>query len=1342
MPHPHAPHAHRPEPPADRPFVSRRRLLEGGAAVLGALALSASPGTAHAAGRPVTGRLAAAPDGSPEWNGSIDVFRLGTEPPHTTLMPYGDLDQALAADRTRSPYRLSLDGTWKFAHAERPDDRDPDFHRTDLDDRDWDTLPVPSAWQLHGYDRPIYVNITYPWWGPNGLGEDAQPPAAPTRYNPVGQYRRTFTLPRNWTGRRTFLHFEGVKSAHYVWINGELAGYSEDSYTAAEYDITRLLKPGTNQIAVEVYRYSDGDWLEDQDMIRLSGIFRSVYLYSTPPVHLRDFKLDTPLGDDCTTAELKVTAQVRAYGEAGRDHGDDGGRHTGGSGRNAVDGRRYTVDIMLYDADGRPVWRRPLQQPVDVPPGGEATVEASRAVPGPRLWSAEHPYLYTAVLQLRDPAGRVTETLSHRVGLREFALKDGLMRINGKPVSFRGTNRHEMHPVHGSALTRADMVEDIEVIKRLNINSVRTSHYPNNPLWLELADEYGLYLVDETNLETHGIRGEYPGDHPEWTEACLARAQNMVHRDKNHASVVIWSLGNEAGGGSTFNAMHDWIKSYDPSRVIQYEGDDRPGISDIRSEMYDTPQTVESRAKDTRDTRPYVMIEYSHGMGNSNGNFKKYWDIVRRHDVLQGGWIWDFADQALKWPTPSRKLLTETGPGGLRGEIVNPSGRFDRAEGVSGATVFPRDERLDLTGSLTLEAWVTPHVTGHHQPVIAKGDTQYALKQTNRTLEFFIHGGGQWVTANWTLPDDWTGREHHIAGVFDADAGTLTLHVDGSVRATRTTTRRPGVNTAPLSLATDVDNPTREFSGTIRRARVYARALTAAELASDGRGPGDEGVRFWFDAATARLTERRPRDKTFYAYGGDWGDNPNDGAFSGDGIVLADRGHTGKAAEVKQIYQAVNAAPATGDTLTPAGRITLINEYLFTSLREFDGRWSLVADGKVVRRGRLTRDQLDVPPLSRKEITVPVRLPERPAPGAEYFLHLSFTTKERTPWAEPGFEVAKQQLPIATGGPAVTSVPLDSVPALRHHDDETAVTVRGEDFSLTVDKRSGIITSYEAAGRRLITSGPVPNFWRAPTDNDRGNGQHTRNQTWRDAGARRTLTGVRVSTLSDRAVRIEVSGTLPTSTPSSYTLTYTVLGNGEIKVDHTLRPGAPGLPYIPEVGTILFLPRRLDRLHYYGRGPEENQWDRNNATDVGLYSGTVSGQWTPYLRPQENGNKTDVRWIALTDDSGAGLLVSGEPLVEVNASHFTPEDLSAGVRHDYQLTPRDEVVLRVNHRQMGVGGDNSWGAHTHDEFKLFADRDHTYSYRLRPLADVADAMAASRRPTATESQGETPVGTP
>ncbi|MFF4627597.1 glycoside hydrolase family 2 TIM barrel-domain containing protein [Streptomyces griseorubiginosus] len=1284
------PHPYQPAP------ISRRRLLEGGAAVLGALALSSGPlaGRGHAA------------DGSPEWNGAIDLFRVGTEPPHSTLMPYATVGQALAADRTRSPYRLSLDGRWKFAYADRPADRDTDFHRTDVDDRDWDTIPVPSAWQVHGYDFPIYINITYPWWGPNGLGEEAQPPAAPTRYNPVGQYRRTFTVPKDWSGRRTFLHFEGVKSAHYVWINGELVGYSEDSYTAAEYDITPHLKPGTNQIAVEVYRYSDGDWLEDQDMIRLSGIFRSVYLYSTPPVHLRDFKLDTPLGDDYTSAQLSVTASVRDYG------GGDAGR--------------YTVETQLYDSGGHAVWSRPLQQAVTLDAGAETTVQASKEVPSPKLWSAEHPNLYTAVLRLRDPAGKVIETLSHRVGLREFALKGGLMRINGKPVSFRGTNRHEMHPDRGTALTRADLVKDITIIKRLNINSVRTSHYPNNPQWLELADEYGLYLVDETNLETHGIRGEYPGNHPDWSRACVARAQNMVHRDKNHASVVIWSLGNEAGGGSTFVNMRDWIKSYDPTRVVQYEGDDRPTISDIRSEMYDSPARVEQHARNTADTRPYVMIEYCHAMGNSNGNFKKYWDIIRRHPVLQGGWIWDFVDQSLTEPVPVRQLLTENGPGALTGEVLPASARFDREKGVSGATVFARDPRLDLTGSLTLEAWITPKVTGYHQPIIAKGDTQYSLKQSDRTLEFFIYGGGQWITATWALPDDWTGREHHVAGVFDATAGTLTLHVDGQVRATRTTTQKPGRNTAPLAVAVDVDNPTREFSGTIRKARVYARALSAAELASESRRPGDEGVRFWFDTATVGLTEKRAPQKTFFAFGGDWGDNPNDGAFVADGIVTADRGHTGKAAEVKRIYQAIQASWPPGGTA-----VTLTNENLFTNLREYEGSWTLSADGNVVQRGKLTRDQLDVAPLSSKDITVPYRLPSAPAPGTEYFLRLSFTTRESTPWARSGFEVAAQQLAVDAGSPAVTPVPLAKVPVLTYKDTSAQVAVSGKDFSVVVDKGSGIITSYRAHGTRLLTSGPVPNFWRAPTDNDHGNGQHVRNQTWRDAGAHRTVTGVGVRAVGERAVEIKVSGTLPTTTESTYTTTYTVFGNGEIKVDNTLHPGASSLPYIPEVGTILFLPRGLDRLHWFGRGPEENHWDRNDGTDVGLWSGTVAEQWTPYIRPQENGNKTDVRWAALTGRDGVGLLVSGEPLLEVNASHFTPEDLSNGVRHDYQLTPRDAVVLRVNHRQMGVGGDNSWGAHTHDEYKLFADRDYAYTYRLRPLTNVSHATATSRRPTAT-----------
>jgi beta-galactosidase len=363
---------------------------------------------------------------------------------------------------------------------------------------------------------------------------------------------------------------------------------------------------------------------------------------------------------------------------------------------------------------------------------------------------------------------------------------------------------------------------------------------------------------------------------------------------------------------------------------------------------------------------------------------------------------------------------------------------------------------------------------------------------------------------------------------------------------------------------------------------------------------------------------------------------------------------------------------------------------------------------------------------------VPIRRPISPAPGSEYFLQLSFTTKSETPWADAGFEVAKQQLPVDFGSPPVTPVPLSSVPAVTTTDTGDEITVQGDDFTLTIARNSGVITSYQAHGVQLVTSGPAPNFWRAPTDNDRGNGQPSRNGTWRYAGANRSVTGVAVEPLSGRAVRVTVSGTLPTSVESSYTTIYTVFGNGEIKVDNTLHPGASSLPYIPEVGTILFVPGALDRLDFYGRGPEENHWDRNTGSDVGLYRSTVGGQWTDYIRPQENGNKTDVRWVALTNRRGFGLLASGEPLLEVNASHFTPEDLSVGARHDYQLTPRGEVVLRLNYRQMGVGGDNSWGAQTHDAYKLFANRDYAYTYRLRPLRSLDEATALTRRPTATE----------
>ncbi|WP_205325455.1 glycoside hydrolase family 2 TIM barrel-domain containing protein [Glycomyces sp. YM15] len=1106
------------EEPAKHSRARRRTLLGSGLAALGSasIPMAADPATAQdEVPDGITAAWTDPPNGYPEWNNNIGVFQVGSEPAHATFMPYADLRQALNADRTDSPHRLGLDGDWRFQHADRPADRDPDFWRTDRDDSGWDTMTVPANWQLPGYDFPIYVNVTYPWWGANGQNENARPPFAPTRFNPVGQYRRTFELPAAWQGRRVHLHFEGVKSGFYLWVNGTKVGYREGSFTPSEFDITDHVHPGSNLIAVEVYRFPDGDWMEDQDMIRLSGIFRPVFLYSLPAVHLRDFKIETPLRDAYTNADLAVAVAVR----------NRGAQQTG----------TYTVETQLYDEHDQPVWPAPLATQVaigSVPPGQDATARGSKAVAGPKLWSAEHPNLYTAVLRLRDPSGAITQTVSARIGFREFAIRNGLMRINGRPVSLRGTNRHEMDADRGQALTREDMIRDIALMKRLNINAVRTSHYPNHPDWYDLADEYGMYVMDEANLETHGVRDTYPGSDSAWTAAVIDRAAQMVHRDKNHPSVVMWSLGNEAGGGSNFVAMRDWIKAADPTRIVQYEGDNRPSVSDIRSQMYNSAAGIRDRALDTGDTRPYILVEYSHAMGNSNGGFKEYWDVIRQYPVLQGGYIWDFADQSLRWPVPL--------------------------------------------------------------------------------------GGGA----------------------------------------------------------------------------------------------------------------------TYLAYGGDWGDDPNDGNFCANGIVSAERQPAGKAAEVKRVYQAINAA-AGGDLA--AGSVRIANEYAFADVNEFDGSWALVADGAVIQSGELSAQQLDIPPLTDKMVQVPVQRPSGIAPGTEHFLELSFKLKSATAWADAGHEVAAQQLPVDFDSPPVEPVPIADVPTLTDAETADRITVSGTGFAVAISKTTGEITSYDAMGMRLVDSGPVPNFWRAPTDNDRGNGHPNRNGTWRAAGRNRTVTGVAVTRPSDRSRRISVTGTLPTSTQSAFTTTYTVYGNGEIRVDSTLRPGSSSLPYIPEVGTMLFLPGALEQMHYYGRGPEENHWDRRTGTDVGRYASTVSEQWSGYIRPQENGNKTDVRWVALVDGSGRGLLAVGEPLLEVNASHFTPEDLSGTARHDYQLTPRQDVVLRLNHRQTGVGGDNSWGAQPLDQYKLFPNREYAFTYRLKPLPDLDQAMALSRKPTETGGGSGGPV---
>ena len=583
-------------------------------------------------------------NGFPEWNNNPEIFQVNRLKAHSTLMPYETVEEALKGDRNNSTFIKSLNGDWKFSFAENPEQRNTDFYKEDYDCSDWDEIKVPGHWQLQGYDYPQYTNVIYPWV----KTEDIKPPFAPEKYNPVGSYVKTFTLPSQWEDNPVYISFKGVESAFYLWVNGDFVGYSEDSFTPADFDITPYLKEGENKLAVEVYRWCDASWLEDQDFWRLSGIFRDVFLYSTPQLHIYDFKVNTDLDEDYKDSDLVINANVINYD----------GEYKG----------KLLVEGQLYDKEGNPILNQPISMEAEMGDDKSIDLQGKAFVENPLKWSAEHPNLYTLVLSLKDEDGNLLETESCRVGFRKFEIKDNLMLINGKRIVFKGVNRHEFHPDKGRAIDREDMLADIILMKSYNINAVRTSHYPNDELWYDLCDEHGLYVIDENNLETHGTwcMGQtedeiIPASKPEWTDALIDRCNSMYQRDKNHPSVLIWSLGNEAWGGDNFIEMHKFFKDNDPLRIVQYEGIVHArkweAASDVESQMYSKVGTLEHYAN-SNPKKPFILCEYSHSMGNSTGNLKKYCDLFDKYPVLQGGFIWDWIDQALTATLPDGRVTS------------------------------------------------------------------------------------------------------------------------------------------------------------------------------------------------------------------------------------------------------------------------------------------------------------------------------------------------------------------------------------------------------------------------------------------------------------------------------------------------------------------------------------------------------------------------------------------------------------------------------------------------------------------------------------------------------------
>lgn len=1234
--------------------------------------------------------------GSPAWAAPPDwenpqLVGIHREPPRAVRCIYADAPTALAGRPAASPYFKSLNGDWQFHWSPKPADRPQDFYRTDFDDKGWKPIPVPSNWEIQGYGVPIYTNIPYPWGQPD-------PPRVPADNNPVGSYRTRFSIPAEWKGRQVFLRFEGVASAFYVWVNGEKVGFSKDSRTDAEFNITPQLKPGENLLAVEVYRWSDGSYLEDQDFWRLSGIFRNVSLLSVAELHLRDLEVKTDLDAQYKDAELTVLATVRNFSK---------------------EERPATIEAQLLDAEQRPVL--PAAKAEVKPAAGKDAVGTIRfAVTNPAKWSAEGPNLYPLVVNLKTASGRVVEVVSCNVGFRKVEIKGGELLVNGRPVLLKGVNRHEHDPDRGQAITVDSMVRDITVMKRNNINAVRTSHYPNQPAWYDLCDRYGLYLIDEANIESHGMGyGEKSlAKDPTWLAAHMDRTVRMVERDKNHPSVIIWSLGNEAGFGSNFVATSRWIKQRDPSRPVHYEQAGEDPATDIVCPMYPPPSRLAEYASKTPN-RPMILCEYAHAMGNSTGNLWKYWELIYSKKHLQGAFVWDWVDQGIRRPLPPRQVVKDAGPAGLEGIITG-----DVAEGVlrRGYVDFLDPKGLDLTGPLSIEVEVMPITWVEHGPYLAKGDTQYALKQGGDRIEFFVHtrhpdGRGEWITATAPLPPGWYGQWHRLTGVYDGKE--LRLYVDGKRAGARAFSGPVASNRFPLCLGRDPENTTRFSNAMIRSARVYARPLSEEEAAAPANRKAD-GLALSVDLKDARTsgawTGPSPGKDFFWAYGGCFGPpgTPSDENFCCNGLVSPDRRPHPGLEQIRKVYQSVHARPVD----LAQGTVEIKNGYFFTNLQDLAGcRWSLKADDREMKSGRLP--DLQLAPGESKQVQMPFGeiVPE---PGVEYFLELSFRLRADHAWAKQGHEIAWHQfrLPVEKPGPAIAAEDLRGL-TVAEAADQVKIAAAGSEW--VVDRKQGLLASWRYQGAELIQAPMRPDFWRAPVDNDRGSNMAGRLGVWRYAGRDWAVKSVQVEDRKPASAVVRIEADLPV-VESKYTLTYTFLASGDVVVEARFVPGRQKLPELPRFGVQIGLEDIFDTITWFGPGPHETYWDRNDAR-VDLYSRRIDDQFfADYSEPGESGNKSDVRWAVLTGDGDVALLVVGLPRLSVNALPFTADDIMAA-KHPYQIRRRDAVYLNVDLHQMGVGGDDSWGALPHPEYRIPA-REMSHRFRLRACSKASMSAAA------------------
>lgn len=1238
----------------------------------------------------------------------------------------------------------------------------------------WKTVTLPASWQTQGFDFPVYSNTSIPFTGQYGNASGSHgtmTPLAPLVTNPVGFYRRDFDVTGDWmdAGKKVYITFRGVESSMYLYVNGSEVGYAENTFDANRFDITPFLNADgkDNVLAVRVQRWSDSSWLEDQDGLSLAGIYRDVYLTSTPAVHLSDYKVETDLDENYVNADLNLKVNV-----------------TNDSTTNAND---YAVDVKLFDEDGIDLFTaNPLRGDLDgIESVADGTVNLSRFVENPNLWSDETPYLYTLVISLyHKGTGAHLETISQQLGFREIEFTAtevdanynkvtaayDTVTINGKPLIFKGTNRVENNYLTGRYIPKELYEQDLQIMKQYNINAIRTAHYPTDEYMYYLADKYGIYIMAEASQESHSlwdnkitVDGQTVDTVSYWFDkAYRDRAAANAHARKNRTSVVMWSMGNESGGSGDNlkmfqRAIQEVVRVIDSTRPTTYQCLGSGGGVDVISQMYNNLNDVKSNITRT-DRMPYVLNEYVHAMGNSVGNLKEYWDLIRSSDNAMGGFIWDWVDQAVATPIPDDAtyyISADQRSNGYEG-IMTGSLTQDAQKGtvLNGVVTFPYDinsnaasmsEALSGNNDFTLEAWVKPTSVDGFKNIIAKGDNQVAMRTNGSDrIAFYIRTtAGNWRQNDFRIPTNWLNNWHHVVGIRQGNE--LFVYCDG-VKLDNITGGGPSyidapiANTnTPLAVGRDADNTDRDGKNYYSKVRIYNKALSESEIIAQMNGDttgtyaldkDSANVLMWLDFNNSSINRvegdnwdyygeigREDMAGKYFGHGGDWGDTRNSGNFCANGVVSSDRTPQPELAEVKYVYQSIWFNTTTQQILNR--QVDIYNEFKFVGTDCFNIKWELLEDGKMIDEGTISEV---VNPSETKRVTIPYTMPSVLKDDAEYFLNFYVTMKDGTEWAEAGHEIAHEQIAVPA---EIGHVSLDrsTVPDLALEQSDGTIAVTGNQFRLTFNEYTGLISSYSYGGETILTAGPTPNFWRALLDNDKSAGGSI-DSRWQIANQGMVVQNISATKAADnKTVQVSVTLQLPNAANSTQTMEYTIYGSGEVNISAKLSPGS-GMNAMVKYGAELYLPKEYENITWYGEGFEESLIDRRQGASVGVYNTTVSDSFYPYVTPQSSGNHTEVRYIALESESKpTGLMVVSADAMEASALHFSTTELS-GKRHIYQLPRTNHTVLNIDLISRGTGGATC-GPDTLSQYIVPA-QEYSYEYTLVPYTKGADIMAISK----------------